>query len=84
MKNNSFTELSTEKLIKKRDLLKGIVIGIAIVWIAMFGLALYFYINKSSAILFISVAALPVTLLPVYNYITALNKEIKHRQQNIS
>lgn len=80
MTKNKFSGLNTEELIKKRNFLKGILIGVGIVGFCLiFGMALYFYFNKSSAKLFIPLAVLPVTLLPAYLQLKAMDTEIKSR-----
>ncbi|MNK11547.1 hypothetical protein D3C87_295890 [compost metagenome] len=79
--NNSLAELSTEKLIKRRDLLKGVLIAFGIFWVLLIGLAFYFYIAKSKATLFIPLMAFPVTLFPLLLQLKPLSTEIKNREQ---
>lgn len=81
MKKNPFADLSTESLVKKRDLLKGVLIAFGMMWVVLLGVAIYFYITKSTLKLFIPMAILPMTLLPSFIQLTLLNKELKTRQQ---
>ncbi|WP_311951326.1 hypothetical protein [Mucilaginibacter terrae] len=85
MKNNSLLELSIQDLIKRRDLLKGVLIGFSILWLLILGMMVYFLINKSSTKTLIPFAilptALPVTILPVYIYMNTLNNKIKLREK---
>ncbi|MDQ8006199.1 MAG: hypothetical protein REI64_15465 [Pedobacter sp.] len=46
MKKNPFADLSTESLVKKRDLLKGVLIAFGMMWVVLLGVAIYFYITK--------------------------------------
>ncbi|MGJ1418916.1 hypothetical protein ACR79T_04765 [Sphingobacterium spiritivorum] len=64
---------------ERRNLVKGILIGAVIVWFFMIGMAFYVYMNISSLKLFIPVAVLPVTLIPMINALKVLNAEIKTR-----
>mgnify|MGYP003576554120 FL=1 len=79
MSKNPFADLSTEKLIKRRDLLKGVLIAFAIMWLLLIAVATYFYITKSTLKMFIPMAILPMTLLPSFIQLTILNKELKTR-----
>ncbi|MGJ1195656.1 hypothetical protein ACR777_07720 [Sphingobacterium spiritivorum] len=64
---------------ERRNLVKGILIGAVIVWFFMIGMAFYVYRCISSLKLFIPVAVLPVTLIPMINALKVLNAEIKTR-----
>lgn len=79
--SNSLAELSTEKLIKRRNLLKGVLTGFGIMWILILGLAVYFYVAKSTAKLFIPLTMLPLTLLPLFLQLKPLDTELKNRKQ---
>ncbi len=78
---NSLAELSTEKLIKRRNLLKGVLTGFGIMWLLILGLAIYFYVTKSTAKLFMPLAILPMTLLPLLLQLKPLDTELKNREQ---
>ncbi|WP_293916303.1 MULTISPECIES: hypothetical protein [unclassified Sphingobacterium] len=79
MLKSNLKELSIERLTYRKNLIKGILIGAVIVWIAMLGMAVYVYLHISSLKLFIPVAALPVTLIPMISVLKVLNTEIKNR-----
>lgn len=83
MKNNNISELSDEKLIKRRDLLKGFLIGIGIVWLLMIAFVIYIFTTKDTSdfnfVVFFPIFILPVTLMPLLINVGMLNKEIKLR-----
>lgn len=81
MSNNTLAELSTENLTKRRNLLKGVLTSFSIFWVLLIGLAVYFYITKSNAKLFIPLAIFPVTLLPLFLQLKPLNTELRKRKQ---
>ncbi|SUJ25701.1 Uncharacterised protein [Sphingobacterium spiritivorum] len=79
MLKSNLRELSIERLTDRKNLIKSILIGAVVVWIAMAGMAVYVYIHVSSLQLFIPVAVLPVTLIPMISVLKVLNAEIKTR-----
>lgn len=82
-KKNDLAELSDEKLIKRRDMLKGVLIGMYAVCIVLIFLLLYIFFNKGfssiSIATFIPVFMLPVITLPLLFQVDTLNKEVKSR-----
>lgn len=84
MKNNNLSELSNEKLIKRRDLLKGFLIGIGIAWLVMIAFVVYIFAtrdtSKFSFVVFLPIFILPVTLTPLLINVGLLNKEVKSRK----
>ncbi len=85
MKKDVFEHLSTAQLIKRRDLLKGVSIGLGIVVITAFGVLLYiFMINgfeDMPSTSTIPAFMLPVFFLPMLVHLGKLNTEIKRRNQ---
>lgn len=79
--NNSLAALSTEKLIKRRDLIKSVLISFGMMWLLLLCLAIYFLVAKSTGKLFMPLAAFPITLLPLFLQLKPLNTEIKNREQ---
>ncbi|MFY0481354.1 hypothetical protein ACI6PS_02010 [Flavobacterium sp. PLA-1-15] len=82
MKNNNLSEYSNEKLLKRRGLFKGFLIGSAIVWLFMMAFAIYYLTIKpidKSFVVFLPIFILPITLTPIYIHVGLLNKEIKSR-----
>ena len=77
--NNSLAALSTEKLTKRRDLIKSVLISFSMMWLLLLCLATYFLVTKSTAKLFMPLAAFPITLLPLFLQLKPLNTEIKNR-----
>lgn len=79
--------MSMEELVKKRDLLRGISIGVGIVYMAIITFVIYlFAINGFKIVSFaalIPVFALPGTFTPILANISLLNKEIQSRASNI-
>lgn len=80
---NKLSELSDEKLIKRRDLLKGVLIGMYTICIVLIVLLLYIFIYKESSKIrlstFVPVFMLPVITLPLLFQVNTLNKEVKAR-----
>lgn len=83
MKKSIYHELTTDELIKKRDLLKGVSIGFAIIF--MLAIAIVIYIFNSKGIKNVSIATLipvftmPVIFVPLLINLNLMNKEIKTR-----
>jgi hypothetical protein len=81
--NNVNKELTDEKLLKKRDLLKGASIGLGIVYILAIAILIYLFVtrgtqNVPSAIL-IPIFAMIAVFIPLLINLSLLNKEIKSR-----
>lgn len=85
MKKDVFEHLSTAQLIKRRDLLKGVSIGLGIVAIAAIGVLLYIFITNEfedmPSTSTIPAFMLPVFFLPTLVHLGQLNTEIKRRNQ---
>ncbi|UUV21215.1 hypothetical protein [Paenimyroides aestuarii] len=88
MKKDIFEHLSTDQLIKRRDVLKGASIGLGIVAIVAIGILMYIFTTNGFGFgdipfaVFIPVMMLPVFFLPMLIHIGQLNTEIKKRNQN--
>lgn len=82
--SKTISELSTEQLVKRKQLLKGVLIGSAIVWLALIGAVFFLLIKKSNSLLpgMILVFAFPVVLLPLFIDLGQLSKEIKLEKDN--
>jgi hypothetical protein len=83
MEKNTYGELTNEKLIKRRDLLKGASIGLGIVFILAITTIIYLmsaegFKNVSIATL-IPMFTLPLAFVPLLINLSLLNKEIKSR-----
>ena len=82
-KKNDLSDWSDKKLIKRKDMLKGVLIGMYAVCILLIVLLLYIFFNKGfssiSIATFIPVFMLPVITLPLLFQVNTLNKEVKSR-----
>ena len=80
---NKLSELADEKLMRRRDLLKGFLIGVYVVCVLLIGLLLYLFfndkLNNMTIASIIPVFMLPVITLPLILQVNTLNKEIKFR-----
>ncbi len=82
MKKNTFAELTDEKLLKKRDLLKGISIGFAIIFILVISILIYLLASKGfkkNIATLIPIFIMPVTFTPLLINLGLINQEIKSR-----
>lgn len=83
MENNIYEELTNEKLLKKRDLLKGVSIGFGVVFLLAIATIIYLFsakgFDKSSITTLIPLFALPITFIPLLINLSLMNKEIKAR-----
>lgn len=83
MKKNIYEELTNEKLLKKRDLLKGVSIGFGVIFLLAIAAIIYIFsvkgIKNVSIATLIPVFTLPVVFMPILINLSLLNKEIKSR-----
>ena len=81
MKKNIYQDLPDDKLLKKRDLMKGVVIGFGIIFFVAIAVLLYLF-SKYDNIPFatiIPIFILPVTFAPLLINLNLINKESRHR-----
>ena len=83
MSKNIYEDFTDEKLLKRRDLLKGISIGFGVIFIIAIAVAVYILtgkdFKKASFATLIPIFTLPITFVPVLINLGLLNKEIKAR-----
>lgn len=83
MKKNIYEELTNEKLLKKRDLLKGVSIGFGVIFLLAIAAIIYIFsvkgIKNVSIATLIPVFTLPFVFMPILINLSLLNKEIKSR-----
>ncbi|RZK82521.1 MAG: hypothetical protein EOO92_01435 [Pedobacter sp.] len=82
MASTTLKELTNEKLLKQKDLLKGISIGFAVVYLVVIGILIYLFATKgfkNISVALIPVFTFPITLLPLLINLSSVNKEIKLR-----
>ena len=76
-------DLSDEKLLKKRDLLKGASIGLGIVYVLAIAILIYLFTTKETKNIPLAVLIPTFTLItvfiPLLVSLSLLNKEIKSR-----
>jgi len=84
MKKNTFEKATNQELLKKRNVLKGVLIGFSIIYTLIFALIIFLFVTDQlksrSFVSFIPLFILPVTLAPLLIYLGMLNTEIKSRQ----
>lgn len=68
-----------QKLIRTKNLLKGVLIGVGILWIAMIIAAIYFYSKTNNIALFTPVFFIIVVFFPIFQRMKALEGEIKSK-----
>ena len=83
MKKNTYEELSNEKLLKKRDLFKGVSIGFGVIFLLAIGIIVYILSVKGlenvSITTLVPIFTLPIIFMPILINLSLLNKEIKSR-----
>ncbi len=83
MKKNTYEELSNEKLLKKRDLFKGVSIGFGVIFLLAIGIIVYILSVKGlknvSIATLVPIFTLPIIFMPILINLSLLNKEIKSR-----
>jgi hypothetical protein len=84
MKKETYSILSSEDLIKKRNLFKGVLIGFGVIWILIISVFVYLFATRGlkniSFIAFLPVFISSITLLPLLINLNLVNKEIKSRK----
>jgi uncharacterized membrane protein YhdT len=82
-KNNYYKGLTDKELIKRKDLLKGVVIGFGIVFLIGFAILIYLFATKGLKEIpmaaLIPFFAMPLTFIPILINLNLLLKEIKTR-----
>lgn len=83
MKKNIYEELTNKQLLKKKSFLKGVSIGLGIVFLFVITILVYLWsenkLKNDSVGSFIPVFILPITFLPLLINFKLINKEIKSR-----
>lgn len=83
MKQDNLSALSDEKLLKRRDLLKGIAISLGIVAIIVMALFIYLFLTKEwkeiPTATFVAIAGLAASTIPLSIVLGQVNKEVKSR-----
>jgi len=79
MKSKKLSELTLEELDQKKKMAGGAVIGLLIVMVLAATILLYLIFKTKNFVLLAVLPACFMTILPVFIYVTQINKEIKSR-----
>ena len=80
MKKNALKEMNDSDLLKRKNTIKGVLIGFGILFIMAIGTMMSLYANKPfNPVLFVPCFAIPLTLLPVFVIYNSIKTEIKSR-----
>ena len=81
MKKNTFSELTNEELIAKKNFTKNVLLGFIIIYFVI--VAVLLFLNKNfgelSIALFVPVFVIPATLMPLFISYRMLKAELKSR-----
>jgi len=83
MEQNIKQPESVEALIKRKDLLKGVMLGLGLVYLVAFGILIYLAVTKGLSkvsIALIPICLSPLTLLPLLLNFNSLKKVIASRK----
>lgn len=83
MKKNTFSELTNEELIAKKNFTKNVLLGFIIIYWVIVAILLFLFLNKNfgelSIALFVPVFVIPATLMPLFINYRMLKAELKSR-----
>lgn len=83
MKKNTFSELTNEELIAKKNFTKNVLLGFIIIYFVIVAILLFLFLNKNfgelSIALFVPVFVIPATLMPLFINYRMLKAELKSR-----
>ena len=83
MKKNTFSELTNEELIAKKNFTKQVLLGFIIIYFVIVAVLLFLFLNKNfgelSIALFVPVFVIPATLMPLFINYRMLKAELKSR-----
>ena len=83
MKKNTFSELTNEELIAKKNFTKNVLLGFIIIYFVIVAVLLFLFLNKNfgelSIALFVHVFVIPATLMPLFINYRMLKAELKSR-----
>lgn len=84
MKNNTLSQLSDAELNKQKNLLTGVLIGLAVVMLVASGIILYVIIKHKNLALVATIPCTFITLLPSFISLGQINTEIKSRNAKLT
>ncbi len=82
MAKNKLSEMSTDELKKQKGLLRGIVIGMAVVMLLCYIVLIYLVLQNKKYVLLIIIPATFMSLLPSALRLIQINTELKARHSN--
>lgn len=82
MAKNKLSEMSTDELKKQKGLLKGIVIGMAVVMLLCYIVLIYLVLQNKKYVLLVIIPATFMSLLPSALRLIQINTELKARHSN--
>ncbi|WP_448606369.1 hypothetical protein [Paenimyroides ceti] len=82
MAKNKLSEMSTDELKKQKGLLRGIVIGMAVVMLLCYIVLIYLVLQNKKYVLLVIIPATFMSLLPSALRLIQINTELKARHSN--
>ena len=82
MVKNKLSEMSTDELKKQKGLLRGIVIGMAVVMLLCYIVLIYLVLQNKKYVLLVIIPATFMSLLPSALRLIQINTELKARHSN--
>ena len=83
MKKNTYSEMTNDELITKKNFTKQVLLGFIIIYFVIVAILLFLFLNKNfgelSIALFVPVFVIPATLMPLFINYRMLNAELKSR-----
>lgn len=83
MKKNTYSEMTNDELITKKNFTKQVLLGFIIIYFVIVAVLLFLFLNKNfgelSIALFVPVFVIPATLMPLFISYRMLKAELKSR-----
>lgn len=83
MKKNTYSEMTNDELITKKNFTKQVLLGFIIIYFVIVAVLLFLFLNKNfgelSIALFVPVFVIPATLMPLFINYRMLKAELKSR-----
>lgn len=83
MKKNTYSEMTNDELITKKNFTKQVLLGFIIIYFVIVAILLFLFLNKNfgelSIALFVPVFVIPATLMPLFINYRMLKAELKSR-----
>ena len=83
MKKNTYSEMTNDELITKKNFTKQVLLGFIIIYFVIVAILLFLFLNKNfgelSIALFVPIFVIPATLMPLFINYRMLKAELKSR-----